>query len=875
MRRKKILCAVLAFLMVLLTVFPAAAEEEERPIGAVRFTIDPPLCGHVPDVPEVWPEEETVLVGTEPCLWAMYINETDPWASVPYMGMFVAGERYTAVITFTPAEGYRFAETAEAFVMDTETWDYVPCEILECSRDRLTVTCSIVAEHDWDWDAEEYRAPTCMEPGYRTQRCLSDPSHVVTRELEPSPENHEWGEWETVKEPTKTEEGEKKRSCSICGETETESIPRITIPYTKVYEPDTSWAMAATVAWRADGTAAETAAAERRPATAFVRLDRELKVYDRDGGLLSESIAEYVDATTAGMIPAFIIEDEETAAALKQWLPAYGLQDCFVVSGPENAELVKDVADLPHVRGMLDYSAVSAPTHEDLTEMVAAVNGAHGKVILLSAEAATRENIRLLQSLASTVWVRTETDMKSLVTLYAFGVNGVLVDDYEAAIRAEEFFQDDAPTLLRLPLIIGHRGDPSSYVENTLDSARGAFEEGADSVENDIQLSADGELFILHDDTPRRLLGITDLKEDGADIRAESLTLAELRAHPFLWDSIIEDNEVSAENSRYGKLYGQEEQKEYTVPTLREYLEEFKGTGLVHDTELKSYDPAILPVLKALVDEYDAWDQIFCITFNKDILDAIYADYPEISVGVLGIAMEGTWGSTMAELDAYQEITEQEGPEAALAALYRDIDRWNGTYNPSLIDYGEEMVLAGRHRGLTVWPWTYVPGEMFAHDYLSGVTGMTTDYAWDTSGYIVEIDSEDVTAPGTDEIPRPKGTTQAGDELTLEDAEPVVLERLSDTEALMIWRYRADMVSGGEEYGGYYLYSAPFVFRTGEAQQPEEPVPAGETVPGEEPAPAGETGRKNGWLLWAVPAAVVVCGGIAGAVEAGRRKKRG
>jgi len=94
------------------------------------------------------------------------------------------------------------------------------------------------------------------------------------------------------------------------------------------------------------------------------------------------------------------------------------------------------------------------------------------------------------------------------MTAYTNGVNGVLVDDYEAAIRAEELFRDEAPTLLRVPLIIGHRGDPSIYVENTLQSDRGAFSEGVDSVENDIQLSKDGELFILHDDSPKRLLGI-------------------------------------------------------------------------------------------------------------------------------------------------------------------------------------------------------------------------------------------------------------------------------------------------------------------------------------------------------------------------------
>lgn len=60
--------------------------------------------------------------------------------------------------------------------------------------------------------------------------------------------------------------------------------------YTKVYEPATSWPMAATVAWLADGNTLETARADVRPATTFVWLDAGLKVYDRDGGLLSDSL---------------------------------------------------------------------------------------------------------------------------------------------------------------------------------------------------------------------------------------------------------------------------------------------------------------------------------------------------------------------------------------------------------------------------------------------------------------------------------------------------------------------------------------------------------------------------------------------------------
>ena len=330
-------------------------------------------------------------------------------------------------------------------------------------------------------------------------------------------------------------------------------------------------------------------------------------------------------------------------------------------------------------------------------------------------------------------------------------------------------------------------------------------------MENDIQLSKDGVLFILHDDSPKRLLGIGSVENAG------ELTIGELKAHPFLWEDedvgIVATNEVPAAQSRYGKLDGQEEQAVHVIPTLREYIEAFKGTRLVHDTEIKSYDPSIIPAYKALVDAYDAWYQFFTITFNTAILPVMYSDYPEMSIGALCFAGPEEEGSPWASVGAIDEISQDEGPEAGLAQLYSVLDRWNATYNPFCMDYGDAAVRAGRHRGLTVWPWTYQAGleANFAKDYLAGVAGLTTDYAWVASNYIVEIQAEDAAAPDAGCLPKPQGITQAGASRTLTDAEAVLLERLSDTQNLMIWRYRATLSWDGEVLGQYYLYSNPFV----------------------------------------------------------------
>ena len=48
--------------------------------------------------------------------------------------------------------------------------------------------------------------------------------------------------------------------------------------------------------------------------------------------------------------------------------------------------------------------------------------------------------------------------------------------------------------------VVGHRGDPSKYPEETIQSDNSAFNSGADYVELDLHLSADGELVVSHDD---------------------------------------------------------------------------------------------------------------------------------------------------------------------------------------------------------------------------------------------------------------------------------------------------------------------------------------------------------------------------------------
>jgi len=51
------------------------------------------------------------------------------------------------------------------------------------------------------------------------------------------------------------------------------------------------------------------------------------------------------------------------------------------------------------------------------------------------------------------------------------------------------------------PLLIGHRGYPARYPENTLASFKGAMEAGCDMIELDVTLTKDRKVVVIHDDT--------------------------------------------------------------------------------------------------------------------------------------------------------------------------------------------------------------------------------------------------------------------------------------------------------------------------------------------------------------------------------------
>lgn len=131
------------------------------------------------------------------------------------------------------------------------------------------------------------------------------------------------------------------------------------------------------------------------------------------------------------------------------------------------------------------------------------------------------------------------------------------------------------------PLVVAHRGSSAALPEHTLAAYERAIEEGADAVECDVRLTADGEIVCIHDRT-------LDRTSNGKGV-VSAMTLAQLREFDF--------GSWHASGSRAKVL------------TLRELLDLLVSTdrkvGLVLETKHPTrYFGRIEHAVKGLLEEY-------------------------------------------------------------------------------------------------------------------------------------------------------------------------------------------------------------------------------------------------------------------------------
>lgn len=155
-----------------------------------------------------------------------------------------------------------------------------------------------------------------------------------------------------------------------------------------------------------------------------------------------------------------------------------------------------------------------------------------------------------------------------------------------------------------------HRGASAYAPENTLEAFELAWEMDADGVELDVQMSKDGELIVLHDET-------LDRTTDGRGF-AKDYTLEELK-------------KLQAGG-------GKPHYEEVKIPTLREVLTLLKLSGMEVNIELKTgvfFYPGIEEKVLRLVQELKMEDRIWYSSFNHASLRKIKEINPNARTGIL------------------------------------------------------------------------------------------------------------------------------------------------------------------------------------------------------------------------------------------------
>jgi glycerophosphoryl diester phosphodiesterase len=167
--------------------------------------------------------------------------------------------------------------------------------------------------------------------------------------------------------------------------------------------------------------------------------------------------------------------------------------------------------------------------------------------------------------------------------------------------RLPAVFQSDRP------LVFAHRGGAKLAPENTMPAIDNGMALGADGLEIDVQLSADGIPVVIHDTTLDRT---TDRTGPVKDLTAAELARVDA-GYRF---------ELDGHHPFRGQRIG--------VPLLDDVLARHATTRVI--IEMKGAQPELARAVAASIRKADAIDRICVGSFYQGSVDAIRAEHPDV-----------------------------------------------------------------------------------------------------------------------------------------------------------------------------------------------------------------------------------------------------
>lgn len=157
-------------------------------------------------------------------------------------------------------------------------------------------------------------------------------------------------------------------------------------------------------------------------------------------------------------------------------------------------------------------------------------------------------------------------------------------------------------------LVAAHRGGSLLFPENTLTAFYGAVSIGADILEMDVHLTADGIPVVIHDDTVDRTTNGTG--------RVDGFTLEELKQLDAGYHFTRQNEE---------DIYPFRD-RGVTVPSVREVFQAFPDMPII--LELKEHNRDLADAVSRLITEFNRSDKILLASFHPDILTCFRQRHP-------------------------------------------------------------------------------------------------------------------------------------------------------------------------------------------------------------------------------------------------------
>lgn len=289
---------------------------------------------------------------------------------------------------------------------------------------------------------------------------------------------------------------------------------------------------------------------------------------------------------------------------------------------------------------------------------------------------------------------------------------------------------DDAPTQ---PQVIAHRGASGYLPEHTLGGYELAIRMGADFIEPDLQITKDGALVAIHDDTLNRTTNVTTLfAQRNGGYKVSDFTLAEIKTL-----TVVPTGTGKASYPGFTPSSA----NAFAVPTFQEVVDLAKkqsstaGREVGIYPEAKQADPAMEDgILKTLAaNGYNANSKVFIQSFSDATLRSLRTKQvaqnnkmPLILLGVATTAADGTARMGVTGATGVQALTLKD-----VAAFTEGVGVLiNNTTYPVTKSFIDQAHAAG----LKVHGWTFAqadaaPAAAEFRKYLDmGMDGMFANY---------------------------------------------------------------------------------------------------------------------------------------------------